>query len=220
MLLTGCATDGQEVPTGSDNGFQLGDVAKTDVNLMVETQQREVMSYLRLLMIRLYSLNPGEWKKGGFASRSGAVKNIFGNHHRWSFKKLEEKQGSDAVKMALNPGYAGDRVLAFIVGLGSMIHTSYNGRYDFFILDNLQAWKLHNSARNVELAAWKIGRVRNPEGRPLLRTNLNGTPGPSPSTERLFGKIVALQDTIAKIAAQRTKRGVKQAIQFLMFLPL
>ncbi len=220
VLLAGCATDGQQIPTETDNDFQLGDVAKTDVNLIVETQQREAMSYLRLLMLRLYSLNPGEWRKGGFGSRQAAVKKIFGDRHRWSFKKVSQKQGYKAVHLALDPDYDGDRVLAFIIGLGSMIHSSYNGRYDFFILDNLQPWKLHNSARNVELAAWKLGRARDRDGAPLLRVKNDGAPDRSPSSELLFGKIIALQDTISKIAAQRTKRGVKQAIQFLMFLPL
>ena len=219
-LLAGCATDGQKVPTEESNVFEISDVAKTDINMIVETQQREVMRYLRLLMTRLYMLNPGEWRKSGIASRDEAIDGVFGKQHQWSFQELDEKRGVDAVALALDPDWSGDRVLAFGAGIGSMLHASYDNQYAFFILDNLEAWKLHNSARNLEIAARQIARARDRDGQPLLRVDRPGERGRGPGTERLFGKMIALQDTMAKVAAQRTKRSVKQAIQFLMFFPI
>lgn len=219
FLLTACSTPGNRAATDVAQDFELGDVAKSDINMVVETHLGEVMHYLRLLMIKLYRQNPEERIKNGQPIEQ-TLQRVFGKQHNWKFPELSGKKGVDALFLAFHQEYQGDRVLAFVVGLGSMILASYNNKHTFFILDDLNVEKLHNSARNVEIAAWKLATTQNRRGKPLLKAEGANHADLSLSFERIFGKIIAVQDLMSKIAAQKTKRGVKQAIQFLIFLPL
>ena len=57
-----------------------------------------------------------------------------------------------------------DRVFAFGVGIGSMIPLAYNDKSKFYITDSLDAQRLYNTARNLEIAAWKLANARGPNG--------------------------------------------------------
>ena len=128
----------------------------------------------------------------------------------------------DAILLALKPEYGGDRVFAFGVGLASMVLLSYNGKTEFYLTDTLDAQKLYNAARNVEIAVWKLENARDARGDLLLLTN-EMTGVSNLSFEREFGKIIAYQDAMAQIAAQRTNRTIRRAVQTLataVFLPI
>ncbi|MBF0455957.1 MAG: hypothetical protein HQL72_14215 [Magnetococcales bacterium] len=220
-LLSACTTPGESTHvTRANQDFELGDIAKTDINLVIEAHHREALGYLRLLALKLYQFNPRQWEKSGSHSAQASVDRMFNSRHNWNFSELEGATGADAIHLSLDESFQGDRVLAFTVGLGSMIIASYEGKYDFFVIDSLDAQKLNNSARNLEIAAWKLYRSHDPEGNPLIQTGGSGNTTQNLSFERLFGKIIAVQDLMSKIVAQKTKRGVKSAIQFLMFLPI
>lgn len=220
-LLFACATPHESTRvTRANRDFAVEDIAKTDVNLIIEAHHREVFGYLRLLALKLYQFNPGEWAKSGSPDAEASVKRMFGKQHNWKFPDLGGVTGADAIHLALNESFRGDRVLAFTVGLGSMIIKAYGGKYDFFVADSLDAQKLHNSARNIEIAAWKLYNGLNRHGDPIIKTDGQKNSKQNLSFERLFGKVIAVQDLISKIVAQKTQRGVKSAIQFLMFLPI
>jgi hypothetical protein len=220
-LVTACTAphDSTRV-TRANRDFEFGDIAKTDVDLVVEAHQREVLGYLRLLALKLYRLNQGEWLKSGSPDAEASVNRMFEKRHNWKFPELKGATGADAIYLSLDESYRGDRVLAFTVGLSSMVITSYGGKYDFFVVDSLDAQKLHNSARNIEIAAWKLYQSRDKQGNPLIKTGNPNNPTQNLSFERIFGKVVAVQDLISRIIAQKTQRGVKSTIQFLMFLPI
>ncbi|MBF0369739.1 MAG: hypothetical protein HQL52_09810 [Magnetococcales bacterium] len=220
FLLTGCAANNSSTGTIQDEGFELTDLAKTDIDLVVASHRREVMGLLARMMDSLYAHNPEALKKSGYSLAQGSLKRVFGKHHNWRFPDLGDKQGTDAILLSMDNRFQGDRVLAFTVGLGSMLAASYNMKHEFYVLDDLDPQKLYNSARNVEIAMQKLSRAKNDRGRLFLVTNQLKGPFPDLSVERLTGGIVASQDTIARIIAQKTKRNIKQAIQFLMFLPI
>ncbi len=220
-LVPACTTpDDASKTTRANRDFAIGDIAKTDVDLVIEAHHREAMGYLRLLALKLYRFNKGEWLKSGSPTAEASVARMFNKQHNWQYPELDEKTGADAILLSLDESYRGDRVLAFSVGLGSMILASYGGRYDFFVADSLDAQKLHNSARNIEIAAWKLYSTRDRKGKPIINTGDHKNSIQSLSFERLFGKVVAVQDMISKIIAQKNQRDVKSAIQFLMFLPI
>lgn len=137
--------------------------------------------------------------------------------------ELAGKRGTDAILLGLQPDYAGDRVAAFGAGLGGMLLAAYNGKMQFYLTDTLDAQKLYNAARNVEIAAWKLANARDAQGALLLLTNdMNGA-APNLSFERELGKIIAYQDAMAQIAAQRTNRTIRRVVQTLataVFLPI
>ena len=77
---------------------------------------------------------------------------IFEGKHAWKFTELEGKRGTEAIYLAFRVDYQGDRVLAFVAGLGSMIQMAFQDKTEFFVLDDLNAQALYNAARNVEIA--------------------------------------------------------------------
>jgi hypothetical protein len=117
--------------------------------------------------------------------------------------------------LALKPEYGGDRVFAFGVGLASMVFLAYNGKTEFYLPESLDPQKLYNSARNIEIAAWKLANARDSRGQPLLLSNDMAGDVRNLSFEREFGKMIAYQDVMAQIAAQRTNRIIRRVVQTL-----
>ncbi len=69
----------------------------------------------------------------------------------------------------LRDDYPSDRVAAFVGGLGNMLYDAFDGKAEFFVLDDLDAQTLYNAARNVELAAWKLANARRIRPRRICR---------------------------------------------------
>jgi len=207
----------------SERDFQLADVAKSDIDLAAEVNARESMGSARLLMEKLYRRNPREWRKGSYASMEAALDRAFDPRSEFRFAELGNLRGTDAIVLALKPDYAGDRVFAFGVGLASMIFLSYNGKTTFYLTDSLDPQKLYNSGRNVEIAAWKLANARDARGDPLIVSNEIAGDVRNLSFEREFGKMIAYQDVMAQIAAQRTNRAIRRVVQAIAtaaFLPI
>lgn len=222
--LASCGTAARKKDGSSlSSNFNFSLLAKTDIDMVAEIHFQETYANLRTLMEKLYRRNPREWRKTGQAGGDAIVSLVFDTHHDWSFKELDSKQGVDAIQLAFREDYHGDRVLAFIVGLATMNLSAYNDKNEFFVLDDLSPQKLYNSARNVEIAAWKLANARDAKGDLYLLSNaIDGTVR-NLSFEREFGKIIAHQDTLARIVAEKTNRIIVRIIQTMataVFLPI
>jgi len=213
---------GKRVPP-SNGDFRASDLAKSDVDLVGELHVRESLASARLVMDKLYRRNPREWRKGSDASADAAIARAFDARHEFRFPELSQKRGAEAILLALSPEYGGDRVFAFGVGLSSMIFLAYNGKTVFYVTDTLDAQKLYNCARNLEIAAWKLANARDAHGELLLLSNEMGGDVRNLSFEREFGKMIAYQDVMAQITAQRTNRTIRHVVQSVataVFLPI
>ena len=205
-----------------ERDFRPSDAVKADIDAVAEVHVQESLASARLLMEKLYRRNPRELRKGRHGSTSAAIAHAFDPQAGFRFAELHEARGTDAILLALKPDYTGDRVFAYGVGLASMILMSYDGKTEFYLTDSLDPQKLYNSARNIEIAAWKLASSRDARGEPLLLSNAIGDVA-NLSFEREFGKMIAYQDAMARIAAQRTNRTIRRAIQTLataVFLPI
>lgn len=205
------------------SSLTLAAFAKTDIDMVTEIHLQETFGHLRTLMEKLYRRNPREWKKGGQPTLEAAVSRVFERQRDWRFPELAGKRGADSFNLAFQETYQGDRVLAFIVGLSTMITASYNDKTEFFLLDDLDPQKLYNSARNVEVAAWKLGSARDSRGELFLLSNEVEGGARNLSFEREFGKIIAHQDTMARIVAEKTNRSIVHVLQGVataVFLPI
>jgi hypothetical protein len=205
-----------------ERDFRASDVAKADVDIVAEAHARECLASARLLMEKLYRRNPREWRKGSYASAAAAVAHAFDERAQFRFQELGNRRGSDAIMLALSPEYAGDRVFAFGVGIASTVFLSYNGKTEFYLNDSLDPQRLYNSARNIEIAAWKLASARSANGELLLASNEKADVV-NLSFEREFGKMIAYQDAMATVAAQRTNRVIRRVVQTLAtaaFLPI
>jgi len=211
-------------PPPQARAMQPADFVKGDIDSAVEIHLQESLASVRLLTDKLYRRNPREWRRGGYASRDAAVHRAFDPKFGWRFPELGNARGTAALQLAFDPAFAGDRVFAFGVGMGSMIMAAYGDQTEFFLLDRLDPQKLYNAARNTEVAAWKLANARDPEGQLLLLSNDIGADGvPNLSFEREFGKLIAYQDTIARVIAERTNRTIRfvvQGVALKAFLPL
>jgi hypothetical protein len=231
-VLAACATNPTFPPAAPSTGkrpppaerdFRASDLAKSDIDIATEAHVQECLASARLLMEKLYRRNPREWRKGGYPSMEAALARAFEPRSEFRFAELGNARGADAIVLWLKPEYTGDRVFAFGVGLASMIFLSYNGKTEFYLTDTLDPQKLYNSARNIEIAAWKLAMARDANGEPLLLSNELSGDVRNLSFEREFGKMIAYQDVMAEIAAQRTNRTIRRVVQTLataVFLPI
>jgi hypothetical protein len=221
-LLTACASQRTAPPKPAGTLFNPSQLVKSDLDRVAEAHQREIFMNLRLLTEKLYRRNPRELKKGGQASVERGLVRIFERRHEWKFADLKGARGAQAIHLAFREDYQGDRVLAFTVGLGSMIQTAFNDKTEFFLLDDLDPQALYNAARNVEIAVWKLSNALSPEGEPLLLSNEAG-PVRNLSFEREFGKVIGSLDVLSKIVAEKNNRTVIKVIQSMataVFLPI
>ena len=224
VLFSGaCSRESKPDQDPAETEFSGQSLAKGDIDNVLDIYVHEVRQLLRELMVKLYKRNPKQLKKSPFNDIDKNVSRVFDKHHDWSFKQLDYKESVDAIKMTFDDTYHGDRVFSFIVGLSSMLMASYGDRTDFYMLDDVDAQALYNSARNIEIAVWKLSNNRDKHGELFLYSN--SLPGEETylSYERLFGKLIANQDTIAIIMQSKNKRLIKKVFQKMataVFLPI
>jgi len=221
LLTSACAVteSAQPDPSISDVGY----LVKTDIDTVADIHVRESLGHLRTLMEKLYRRNPKELEKGKLHSIQENLIRLFDGTPDWRFPELQNKTGAECINLAFSEEFLGDRVHAFVVGLSTMIIASYNNKTRFYAFDELDAQKLYNSARNIEIAVWKLGQAKDNGGRLYLLSNSRPGEPVNLSFERLFGKLIAQQDTMAKIVAQKTSRTIKSVVQTLasaVFLPI
>ena len=207
---------------GPEDGFLPAHLVKSDIDRVVEAHLRDAYFSLRVLTEKLYRRNPREWKKSGQPSLEAALARLFDHVHDWRFAELEGRYGVDALRLAFREDYAGDRVLALVAGMGGMLDSAFGGKREFFLLDDLDAQKLYNSARNVEVAAWKLNSARDAAGAPLLLASEGGANG-NLSFEREFGRLIGNLDILSVVVSEKSSRGVARLVQTVaagVFLPL
>ena len=222
FLLPACASQGS-LPAKRASGLSTSQFAKTDIDRVAEAHQREVFANLRLISEKLYRRNPRELKKSNRASVTAAMARIFDEPHAWDFAELQGRRGTQALHLAFLESYRGDRVLAFVAGLGGMIQRAFHDKTEFFVLDDLDPQALYNAARNVEIAVWKLSNDRSANGVLFLLSNEGAGPVANLSFEREFGKVIGSLDVLSKIVAEKTDRTVVKMVQSIataVFLPI
>lgn len=213
-LLVGCAGSPIKRPDGQQTSrpFVLDNIVKSDVDMVTELTQREVMAGLRRLTVKLYRRNPQEYRKAGFDSAEAAVARIFGQLPRWRESGLRGVDWAESLRLAFTENYTGDRVHAYMLALTVMTMSAYDHRTEFYLTDELNAQSLYNSARNLEAAIWKLSRARMADGTPFLLSNSLDDENRNISFEREFGKLIAQQDLLALIVEDKSNRAINRVI--------
>lgn len=203
--------------------FSLGNLAKTDTDMVADLHLAQSLEQLRLMMAKLYRRNPNQWRDHGHRSLDSAVDFLFSLGPAQVPGPLKDYDPATMVQLAFTPGYPGDRVLAFVGGLRQMTFAAYGNRREQFWLDELDPQSLYNCARNYEVAAWKLRTLTDERGLPWLHSTELSGPEPNLSFERLFGKLIGQQDIMARIVADSTNRRIKTVVQSVasaVFLPI
>ncbi len=202
-------------------GYHVSDVAKTDTSLVIETHYQQTRELLRQLTRKLYKRNPSQLPAN--ATVKERLGQLFGVQDGLGFKECGPGVEIELMEAALNESFQGDRVFCLMAGVVGMINHSFAYKSDFYVTDTLDQQKLYNSARNLERLAW---RLRQPVGelhKPLLLSNSVQAGHINLSFERLFGKMIALQDILALIVADQNKRAINYVVRRIssfFFLPL
>jgi hypothetical protein len=211
------------VVTGCRNPIDttaLNSLAKSDVYMMADTSLQEMNRLMEDLLNNLYKRNPRELDKRPGMTIGQRHDQIFDSQGRLMFSELHSKQGTDALNLAFSPDYRGDRVFALMVGLVGMVRSAYNWQTEQFMFDSLDEQKLFNCARNIEVLALRLSNERNADGKLLLLSNSQPGEKENLGFERLFGKMIAIQDMMAFTVAGKWDRGVHSMIMKAVFLPM
>lgn len=229
LLLAACTTptggyiespNSRPVPVRSDrNGFQQ--FAKTDMDRLADIEYAENAESLRLIMLKLYKRNPAEALKSGLGTPEQIAIQVFDHvmTHRWQFPALAGAQDTVAIKLAFNPQFQGDRVLALVVGMQSMLYKAHGSKAAFFMTDSIEPQNLYNAARNIEIAVWKLSHAKYPSGDMVLLTNSIQADAQNLSFEREFSKVIARTDMLALAMAEKSQRFISRLTQTISTSP-
>ncbi|RRC99788.1 hypothetical protein EHS89_09385 [Amphritea balenae] len=213
LLLSGCITNAIN-NSGNSSGFKLSNLAKTEIDSVTDMHIREIRRLSRELAIKLYKRNPKELAKAPPGTTlETRINQLFGNPRAKGFSELRGADGISAIPVSFADDFQGDRVFALMAGISGMLHAAYNHQDEFFILDEIDHQKLYNSARNLEAIAWQLNNRRDSSGGLYILSN-----GTSPegirnlSYERIFGKLISLQDMMALLIADTTNRTITKVV--------
>lgn len=230
LMLTSCAVTSsgtmpikRSVPEKQDRST-LNQLGKGDFDRMADVEMHENSESLRLLMLKLYKRNPHELQKSTSGSAEKMVIWVFDGEaqHHFKFEAMNNLQDTEAIFLAFKPDYTGDRVLAFIVGLQTMLLKAHDGKTDFYFTDSIDPQRLYNVARNIEIAAWKLSNSRDTSNALYLQTNEINDKEKNLSFEREFGKMIGRTDLYAIALAEKSQRLISRVMQNLataLFLP-
>lgn len=227
LLLGGCAQTADTARTvgKSAPSFDPRQVGKSDIDRVADAHRRAIFASVRVLAEKLYRRNPREWKKGGHASIEKALDRLLDPRTGWRLPEAAGRTGTDAILLSLQADFEGDRVAVFIAGVGGMLNAAFEEKTEFFMFDELNAQKIYNSARNLEIAAWKLANARDAGGGLLLLSNETAQSGQPAnlSFEREFGKMIGNLDILSALLAEKGHRIIARVVQNLataVFLPV
>ena len=210
LLLSGCS------------GYQIKNLAKSDTDLVADKFIEETRHLVRELTIKLYKRNPDQLQKVSEMTIDRRIDQLRNTPGALVFAELNGKQDIAAMELVFSPEYQGDRVFALVVGLGGMLRKAYGYNDEFFMFDKLDAEVLLASARNIEILVWRLKHNRNQDGAPWLITSEYQGVTDNLSFERLFGKLIILQEMMAQITDDSVNRRVTGAVHAVssVFIPL
>jgi hypothetical protein len=226
-FLSACAanlsTTAKQIPQRSDRS-SANQLIKNDFDRMADVELAENTQSLRVLMTKLYKRNPQQLVKSTADPADKMVDWVFDGElqHHYKFKEIDHKQGIDAIFLAFDVNYQGDRVLPFIVGLHTMLLKAHGNKKDFYLTDSIDPQNIYNVARNIEIAAWKLSTSRDANGNLFLLTNELSMTDRNLSFEREFGKMIGRTDLYAISLAEKSQRlisRIMQSIATAAFLP-
>ncbi|MFL3654828.1 MAG: hypothetical protein ACJ04P_07105 [Halioglobus sp.] len=203
-------------------GYELKNLAKSDIDLVTDQFIAKTREDVSELVVMLYSRNPEQLAKNPGMTIEGRLAQLKVHRYRLQFLELDYNQGTDAMNLAFNPSFMGDRVFALAVGLGSMLRQAYGYQPEMFFPDQLDAKVLMASAQNVEMLVWKLKNTRKPNGEHYIVSYEKWGVVDNLSFERLFGEIIVLQEMMAGIVSDSDNRTVTSAVYAVskVFIPL
>ena len=222
VFITSCSSNQIKSPTSQYDKSSVNQFAKTDFDRMADLEIRENMESLKILALKFYKRNPSQLKKSTQDNAEKMVNWIFHGDHNNEFEQLQNKKDIECLNLVFDESFNGDRVLALMTGLKTMLLKSHGNKIDFYLFDKLDPQNIYNVARNIEVVVWKLSTKKMVNGEPFLISNSISGNEQNLSFEREFGKIIGRSDYFAYTLSEKTERTITRAVQSVstrLFLP-
>jgi hypothetical protein len=222
VFITSCSSNQIKSPTSQYDKSSVNQFAKTDFDRMADLEIRENMESLKILALKFYKRNPSQLKKSTQDNAEKMVNWIFHGDHNNEFEQLQNKKDVECLNLVFDESFNGDRVLALVIGLKTMLLESHGNKTDFYLFDKLDPQNIYNVARNIEVVVWKLSTKKMENGEPFLISNSISGNEQNLSFEREFGKIIGRSDYFAYTLSEKTERTITRAVQSVstrLFLP-
>ena len=217
LSLAGCQTFGNKE-------IRIQNLAKSDLDMIIDQHIAELNSLSRELTIKLYKRNPRELAKAlPGTTVDDRLQQLLGKPRPIRHPEVNNLYGLDALNLAFDDRYEGDRVFAMMIAITGMIHASYDYRDEFYMLDEIDQQKLYNCARNLEKITWMLHNKRDPNGELYILSDSITTELVNLSYERILSKMIATQDMAAEIVSGSTDRTINRlviSVATAPFLPI
>ena len=140
-LLAACTGQPIQRKDGSSSvrAFSVKELAKGDVDTVIEIHQQEILGILKTLTLKLYRRNPAEWRKSGFASADDATADLFRQVPHWHLGSQKSLSWENSLLDTWREDYSGDRVKSLMTGLLVMHMAAFNQPYGKLIGEQSRA---------------------------------------------------------------------------------
>ena len=222
IFIASCTSNQIKSPNSQYDKSSVNQFAKTDFDRMADLEIRENLQSLEILALKLYKRNPNQLRKTTQDDAEKMVNWIFHGNHNDEFNQLQYKKDIQCLNLVFDENFNGDRVLALIIGLKTMLLGSHGNKTDFYLFDKLDPQNIYNVARNIEVVVWKLSSKKMVDNKPFLITNSINKNEQNLSFEREFGKIIGRTDYFAYTLSEKTERTITRAVQSVstrLFLP-
>jgi hypothetical protein len=206
-LMAGCAAAPTPHGEVSSESFSVHELIQSDSNRMATLAMRDNLQSLFVLAEKLYRRNPTEWRKTAESPEAAVEFVRIAVREGQGWGPLGERRDVAALDLALRPEFPGDRVAAYIYATADTLLTAHGGNTRFNLVQGLDAQRVYNAARNMEIAMWILASRRKADGTPLLLSNEISDAGRNLSFEREMGKIIGRLDLLAAYTTEKYRRA-------------
>jgi hypothetical protein len=202
--LAGCAATRS---TERAEGYESREWMQSSANRIANLALRDNLQSIRRVQLSLYRRNPREWRKSATSADDATQRTWDAVTQGTPLPALGGKSGIDAVRLAFEPGYAGDRIAALVYGWATMLKEANGNTWEQTMVDGVNAENSFRAARNMEISLWLIGSKTGADGQPLLLATEISERGRNLVVDRELSKIVARLDLLAAQADEKYRRA-------------
>ncbi|MBS0450398.1 MAG: hypothetical protein JSS14_03730 [Proteobacteria bacterium] len=204
LALAGC---GATHSTNRAEPYANNEWMQSGANRVANLALRDNLESIRRVQASLYRRNPREWRKWA-SSQEDATKRVWSQAMADApLAALNGATGIDAVRVAFDTGYQGDRVAALVAGWVAMLKQANGNTWSQTMIDGVDAENAFRVARNMEISLWLLYARRDGKDQPILLSTEISEQGRNLVVDRELSKVVARLDLLAAQADEKYRRA-------------
>ncbi|MBF5040460.1 hypothetical protein INP77_13250 [Methylophilus sp. 13] len=132
---------------------------------------------LRALMLQLYTEHPEELAKSTQVGPREMTEWVFDGKANWKFEAIRRLQGMTAIDLAFDEAFGGDRILALVVGIETLLFEGYGSQNEFEIPPQRDRQKLQQLQQQLKDLQARLQRAPLPSllEQPAVRQPIEAT---------------------------------------------